>query len=392
MDRENDITPPLDINDPDMRVLAARHFNGVQLPTPFISVRESLLPAVHAMLKSPERQAVVIDLRIAEEAIKRAFPAATETIFMAPWLVSRLDLQLPKNYKGFTEHLVYGFIPREACVASLSAIDLQHFRQRYPRSAAVLQMNFIETTKKACSLSRSFEGTTVKLDSVSGEAVGNFLSTWTKPPPIKYVEAIALKIARAWKLDGYRAMTGKEAFLDAVSRAFTKSKADIDHNSLHDLNVGDEEDVEFDDSEIEGGMDGPWAAEDAFRDSPSCPLVRTPSREAHLPLQGHTPDSAEIVNSSLECGLYQLQNFARQSSPSTTASKNKNCFLNDSTVALCEREPGTTSSVLRAISSCHDGARLIAIKSEDQLSMTKEPGQQVLGNVLTELDLGWTGM
>ena len=188
------------------------HLRRKEIPSPFVSVYDSLLPALHRGLLSENNPLIaIIDLHLVSKDQNQGIPSLYPAASITKQLKMR-DVNI-----GSSEWLIHGKV--EHVIKVFSIKDLREYMQKYPVINRTLRLEDIEMSRWAKDYQQRLHDTRLPLSYNSGMAIGNFLAFVGLPE--KFVEAAALKIARTWEFDNYRTM--QSVYLEGIFAGWCKS-------------------------------------------------------------------------------------------------------------------------------------------------------------------------
>ena len=169
--------PPLKEADKVIEIGAKIHIPPLALPSPFISLFHSFLPALHRALRSEANAHIAIfdlDCIAADTTYgaQRVFPAS----FLARKfeIMGSLNAKEGKDYKYFNrgESLVYGEIPKRAILAVFSIADFRAHLSTHSDLNRTLSIPGILTSRNASAYKRVVKRAKVPENEETGRAIG----------------------------------------------------------------------------------------------------------------------------------------------------------------------------------------------------------------------------
>ena len=209
---------PADFNSESFQQSAHIHLTRVQEPTNFVSVWRRLLPALHRGLRSNANANIAfIDLSHinANQPLGRRLFSATDVLKKL-----RANNKLPPRFKynGCVEWLVYNYIEDLAIVASFSIAALRVYLQARPELEKFLRLEGVERAKSSVSYNRYIEKTALPLNPAAGCSIGHFLAFTGLPR--RYLENVALDIARVWRFRDRKIESQTQSYLEKVHTGY----------------------------------------------------------------------------------------------------------------------------------------------------------------------------
>lgn len=218
------LSPPPEIDTKAFRKEAIKHFSWTREPTPFISMCQSILPALHrGLLSSMDASIAVIDLH----TVSRSQEWNHSKVYVAGHIIKRLGLrQEVYGYRGRSEWLVWGMIDKNAIITTFKVEALRRFLARSPDVSIVLHFTEIESSRNAKEYREKLKGNVNYVGRASGRVIGKFLACTGLPD--SYVESAAKKISRDWQLHGNTSLPRLRAYLEGVQFGLHVTRAELE--------------------------------------------------------------------------------------------------------------------------------------------------------------------
>ncbi|PGH13560.1 hypothetical protein AJ79_03553 [Helicocarpus griseus UAMH5409] len=200
----------------DQRVLEAMaktHLSRYNIKSPFVSTSSGFLVTFHKLLtQGKDAKMSIID---ASKLDQRGLFSAQEILYKDP-----LGTDITPGYCGWAEWLVWGSIPEEAIVCTISEFRLLEIANVYPDIESVLQVKMIRMFPlNRSELKKHLWKTPTKIDRPDGLIVGNFLKIINLPE--EYAEDVGWRISQGWHFT-YKDKAGTSRYLDGVRQGYAK--------------------------------------------------------------------------------------------------------------------------------------------------------------------------
>lgn len=229
LNHSGNIPSPPDRSHQDFRNKIDIHLRPLEEPSAYISVWESLAPALHRGLRSTANAHIAI---INLQAIYQDQLSGLPGLYPAAAAVKQLRLMGGDwAYRGRSEWLVWGECKPHTVVASLSVANLRRFLESVPSVLPTLRLDSIEGSLGAKEYRKLLNQSQLPLSKASGRAIGEFLA-FTRLPEL-FVDFAALKIARSWYFLGLRDPRRQAAYLCGVYEGY-RPVTETSRNTLHD--------------------------------------------------------------------------------------------------------------------------------------------------------------
>lgn len=229
LNHSGNIPSPPDRGHPVFQQKINIHLRPLQEPSAYISVWESLAPALHRGLRSTANAHIAI---INLQAIYQDQISGLPGLYPAAAAIKQLRLMGGDwTYHGRSEWLVWGECKPHTVVASLCLADLRRFLESVPSVLPTLRLNSIEGSFGAKEYRRLLKQSQLPLSKASGRAIGEFLA-FTRLPQL-FVDFAALKIARSWYFLGLRNPRRRAAYLCGVYEGYGPV-TEASRNTFHD--------------------------------------------------------------------------------------------------------------------------------------------------------------
>ena len=197
------------------------HLRRLCESTPFISIWESFLPALHRLLRSSANNAQVSMVNV--HHILATQSPETPRISHVPSVYRELQSRgrfLDMKYSGTSEHLVWDRIKREDILATFSVSAFRAYIQDDPSIERLLRLEKIRKSQSSRQYSSAIRATALPLSTHAGRTIGGFLAFTGLPKA--YVDIVACKMAWVWRFTGFENHQRKEQFLKGVQCGFSE--------------------------------------------------------------------------------------------------------------------------------------------------------------------------
>ncbi|CAL5870091.1 uncharacterized protein PFLUO_LOCUS4325 [Penicillium psychrofluorescens] len=226
-----EIYGPGDIPEEQFNACIKRHITKAKVKSPFISTFATLLGPIHRALRAGADAVVsIIDSSKLDTAA-----------FSAKSIVINSGIQF-KRYKGYSEFLIWGYVPKEAIVTTFKVSDLETIASTHCQIGQLLQLSKI---RKEDNIRPSLRAILAKSfpSLEAGQIVGKLLECLQIPDA--YRTDVALTLAKSWK---WRLEEPKAHFLrgvDSVSPNLPDTSIGMDeYSSNSDADFIDDRDEE----------------------------------------------------------------------------------------------------------------------------------------------------
>ncbi|MCJ1434499.1 hypothetical protein MMC27_003868 [Xylographa pallens] len=201
---------------------AENHLRRFHVPTPFISVWDSMLPALHRGLRSDAYSSgnayvAIIDAEQLDIGRSSEYAKAIRVREIVHVLKSH-GRYLDMRYWGSSEHLVYREIPQSAVLTSFSIDSLRQYMEARPALEQILRLHGIEAAAKQIEYNAHLKATTLPMSLFAGQTIGHFLAFIGLPRP--NLELLALKMSWVWKFGGAANHEQKVAYLEGIQEGY----------------------------------------------------------------------------------------------------------------------------------------------------------------------------
>ncbi|MCJ1403710.1 hypothetical protein MMC11_006933 [Xylographa trunciseda] len=201
---------------------AEQHLRRFHVPTPFISVWDSLLPALHRGLRSDtygsgNAHVAIIDAEQLDIGHSSEYARAIRVRDIVHELKSR-GRYLDMRYWGSSEFMVYREIRQSAVLTTFSLDSLRKYMEARPDLEQILRLRGIEGATRQVEYNAHLQATNLPISLFAGQTIGHFLA-FTGLPRAN-LELMALKMSWVWKFGGAADQEQKFRYLDGVQEGY----------------------------------------------------------------------------------------------------------------------------------------------------------------------------
>ncbi|MCJ1380617.1 hypothetical protein MMC17_003725 [Xylographa soralifera] len=201
---------------------AENHLRRFHVPTPFISVWDSLLPALHRGLRSDAYSSgnayvAIIDAEQLNIGHSSEYAKAIRVREIVHEL-KRCGRYLDMRYWGSSEYLVYREIPQSAVLTTFSIDSLREYMEARPAVEQMLRLHGIEVAARQIEYNAHLKATALPMSLFAGQTIGHFLAFIGLPQP--NLELLALKMSWVWKFGSAANQERKVAYLEGVQQGY----------------------------------------------------------------------------------------------------------------------------------------------------------------------------
>ncbi|MCJ1281056.1 hypothetical protein MMC26_000374 [Xylographa opegraphella] len=201
---------------------AENHLRRFHVPSPFISVWDSLLPALHRGLRSDAYRSgnayiAIIDAEQLDVGHSSEYAKAIRVREIVHELKSR-GRYLDMRYWGSSEYLVYRDIPQSAVLTTFSVDSLREYVEAWPAVDQILRLHGIEAAARQIEYNTDLNATALPMSLFAGQTIGHFLAFIGLPH--SNLELLALKMSWVWKFAGAANQERKVAYLEGVQEGY----------------------------------------------------------------------------------------------------------------------------------------------------------------------------
>ena len=198
---------------------AYTHLKPVPQPSPFVSVWQSLLPALHRGLRSQANpMIVIINLQHLYESQTSQIP----DVHAASSVTRQLNLRKLQGYGihfwGWGEWLIWGSIPSEYFLAKFTIADFRQHLLVNPELIRVLRLKDIESAKNSKTYTERVRTKPAITNAKTGNAIGQFLAFIGLNRP--FIHETSLHIARVWRFQHWEDTAHQRFYLTEVYTAY----------------------------------------------------------------------------------------------------------------------------------------------------------------------------
>lgn len=210
----------------------ARHFvnhlTPIKVPTPFISLYEYPLAAVHRALRSQQAHIAVIDPVAIDRILKLRLGLEHQYVISAGDTVKSMDLKLKGYYPATTEWLAWGTVPNEAILCTFSAQRLWNLTERDDELGQLLRLDIVKKESRIkWHLAVILRDACPPLTPAAGELFGKLCKDLTIPE--RAVVPFVTQITHVWQYRGHRC----GQFWQAVRLGFQSATETMGPQSSH---------------------------------------------------------------------------------------------------------------------------------------------------------------
>ncbi|MCJ1391852.1 hypothetical protein MMC18_004719 [Xylographa bjoerkii] len=203
---------------------AENHLRRFHVATPFISIWESLLPALHRGLRSNAHSAGNAHIAIIDAGkLDIGHPSEYARAIRVRDVVYELKTRgryLDMRYWGSSEYLVYAEIPRTAILTTFSIDALRTYLETHQglETMTILRLPGIEAATRQIEYNAHLKETVLPMSLFAGKTIGHFLA-FTGLPKAN-LELMALRISWVWMFTGAANQQRKFAYLEGVQEGY----------------------------------------------------------------------------------------------------------------------------------------------------------------------------
>ncbi|MCJ1292511.1 hypothetical protein MMC34_004062 [Xylographa carneopallida] len=205
---------------------AENHLRRFHVPTPFISVWDSILPALQRGLRydaysSGNAYVAIIDAEQLDIGRLSEYAKAIRVREIVHELKNR-GRYLDMRYWGSSEYLVYRDIPKSvmssAILTTFSIDSLRKYIETQPAIEQMLRLHGIEAASRQIEYNAHLKATALPMSLYAGLTIGHFLAFIGLPR--LNLELLALKMSWVWKFGGAANQEWKIAYLEGVQEGY----------------------------------------------------------------------------------------------------------------------------------------------------------------------------
>lgn len=134
------------------------------------------------------------------------------------------DLYKNMHYFGQTEWMIWGRIPKEAIISTITAQSLKSYVEAHPELEPLLRLQGIQRSENWKQYKDHLSVTAVGIDTSVGTVIGDFLGFIGIPE--SYFDSMASKVAKVWRLRGINDKKKMEDYLQGVRLGSSRDHVD----------------------------------------------------------------------------------------------------------------------------------------------------------------------